>query len=50
MYVTVWVRKRKGRATSTTTAALPMINMVATAWYEASQKLGNEKLKLILDK
>jgi hypothetical protein len=46
MYMTVWARKRKGRATSTTAAALPMINIVAMAWYEASQKLGIEKLEI----
>jgi hypothetical protein len=45
MYMTVWARKRKGRATSTTAAALPMINIVAMAWYEASQKLGIEILE-----
>ena len=45
MYMTVWARKRKGRATSTTAAALPMINIVAMAWYEASQNLGIKTLE-----
>ena len=35
LYVTVWVRKRNGKAMRTTEAALPMMNSVAMAWYDA---------------
>jgi hypothetical protein len=35
MYVTVWVRKRNGKAMRTTGAVLPMMKSVVMAWYDA---------------